>query len=154
MSNPPNYSRSLHAEEAGFFPTSEQQGIEFNLNEHRWRHRIVLLFASSKQSPAYQQQLEFWQSDTDGIRERDLQLVEVMESGESRANGKRISLASVEQLKQRFGATSKDFVVVLIVKDGTEKHRSQTPIDLTLLFRTIDAMPMRQQEMRSQQASN
>jgi hypothetical protein len=41
--------------------------------------------------------------------------------------------------------------VILVGKDGAEKQRSQTPIDLAMLFRTIDAMPMRQQEMRSRQ---
>jgi hypothetical protein len=36
-------------------------------------------------------------------------------------------------------------------KDGMEKQGSQTPIALAVLFRTIDAMPIRQREMRSRQ---
>ncbi|MBW4517481.1 MAG: DUF4174 domain-containing protein [Timaviella obliquedivisa GSE-PSE-MK23-08B] len=43
------------------------------------------------------------------------------------------------------------FTVILVGKDGTEKQRSQTPIDPATIFRTIDAMPMRQQEMRDRQ---
>jgi hypothetical protein len=41
--------------------------------------------------------------------------------------------------------------VILVGKDGTEKQRSQTPIALAVLFRTIDALPMRQQALHSRQ---
>ncbi|MGA7936503.1 MAG: DUF4174 domain-containing protein [Kovacikia sp.] len=51
------------------------------------------------------------------------------------------------------GTNDRDLKLVQILGngDGTEKQRSQAPIDLAMLFRTIDAMPMRQQEMRSHQ---
>ena len=42
------------------------------------------------------------------------------------------------------------FEVVLVGKDGGEKLRSAVPIEPERLFETIDAMPMRRQEMRSQ----
>jgi hypothetical protein len=38
--------------------------------------------------------------------------------------------------------------VILVGKDGTEKRREQTPIELADIFNQIDAMPMRQQEMK------
>ena len=42
-----------------------------------------------------------------------------------------------------------DFVVILIGKDGGEKLRSRHPLRVESLTKGIDAMPMRQDEMRS-----
>ncbi|MBM0744958.1 DUF4174 domain-containing protein (plasmid) [Phormidium sp. CLA17] len=127
------------------------QMVEFKLSDYQWQHRTVLIFAPSKRIPAYQQQVQMWQADRANVNERDLKLVEVLGTGESRVDGKFLSAASVERLRQQFGVPVEEFAVILIGKDGTEKQRSQTPVDLAVLFRTIDVMPMRQQEMRSRQ---
>ncbi|MCS4120976.1 hypothetical protein GGP45_001318 [Salinibacter ruber] len=42
------------------------------------------------------------------------------------------------------------FRVVLVGKDGTEKRREAEPVSARSVFDTIDAMPMRQREMREQ----
>jgi Domain of unknown function (DUF4174) len=129
--------------------TSDRSEAEFNLSQHQGQHRVVLIFAPSERSPAYQQQLQAWQVDIGGIRDRDLKLVEVIGSA-GRADGQPLTPAVAEQLRQRFEVSAEEFVIILIGKDGTEKQRSQTPIDLATLFGTIDVMPMRQREMRSQ----
>ena len=41
------------------------------------------------------------------------------------------------------------FAAILVGKDGGEKHRSVEPISPQTLFDLIDAMPMRQREIRS-----
>ncbi|MBD2259385.1 DUF4174 domain-containing protein [Pseudanabaena sp. FACHB-2040] len=122
---------------------------QFELSDYQWQHRLVLVFAPSNDSPDYQQQMQTWQADTTGISDRNLKLVEVLGTGESRVDSEPISPASVAGLRQQFGVPVDQFSVILVGKDGTEKQRSQSPVDLALLFRTIDAMPMRQQEMRS-----
>jgi hypothetical protein len=38
--------------------------------------------------------------------------------------------------------------VILVGKDGTEKRRNAAPVTARSIFDTIDAMPMRQREMR------
>ncbi|MBV9387313.1 MAG: DUF4174 domain-containing protein [Chroococcidiopsidaceae cyanobacterium CP_BM_ER_R8_30] len=121
------------------------------LSNYQWQNRIVLIFAPSERSPAYQQQIQTWQADKAGIRDRDLKLMEVLGTGESRVDGQALTPASAEALRRQFGVTPEEFTVILVGKDGTEKQRSRTPVALASLFRTIDAMPMRQQEMRSQQ---
>lgn len=125
---------------------------DFRLGEYQWQYRVVLLFAPFEEFPAYQQQMQAWQTNTAGIRNRDLKLVEVFATGESRADGQAITPATAQQLRGQFGVSTEDFVVILVGKDGTQKQRYQTSIDLAMLFGTIDAMPMRQQEMRSQQS--
>lgn len=147
-----NNAHSLLSEVASVASTSSRsQEIEFKLSDHQWQHRIVLIFAPSERSPAYQQQIQAWQADEVGVRDRDLKLVEVLGTGESRVDGQFMTSASAESLRRQFGVTVEEFVVILVGKDGTEKQRSGTPVTLAMLFRTIDAMPMRQQEMRSQQ---
>jgi hypothetical protein len=121
--------------------------MSFHLSDHQWQHRVVLVFSPSEQSPAYQQQMQRWQADRQGVRDRDLKLVEVV-GKVGRVDGKPITSASVARLWQEFGVKPDEFLVILVGKDGTEKQRSQVPIDLAALFQTIDAMPMRQQEMR------
>ncbi|MBD2056054.1 DUF4174 domain-containing protein [Oculatella sp. FACHB-28] len=152
MSDSSNLSNSHPSEIARVAaPSDHSQSVEFNLSEYQWQHRILLVFAPSTSSSDYQQQMQAWQVDGAGIDERDLKLVQVLETGESQVDGQSISSASAERLRRQFEITPEEFAVILVGKDSTEKQRSQTPIDLAVLFRTIDAMPMRQQEMRSQQ---
>jgi len=61
-----------------------------------------------------------------------------------------LSLTGQAAARRRFHVRPTDFTVILIGKDGGEKLRSHQPISLDTLRSTIDAMPMRQEEMRSQ----
>ncbi len=149
--SPKHIASSPQPETLSVASIPDREEVEFNLSDRRWQHRIVLIFAPSELEPAYQQQMQQWKAHSEGIRERDLELVEVLEVGESRVDGQPISRLSAVSLRQQFGVTPEEFAVVLVGKDGTEKQREQAPVDPTVLFRTIDAMPMRQQEMRSRQ---
>lgn len=130
---------------------STQSEVTFNLRDQQWQHRVLLVFAPSEQSPVYQQQRHAWQSRTDrteAMEERDLKLVEVLATADSRVDGQLISPASADRLRDQFRIAPEAFAVILIGKDGTEKQRFSQPVDLSRIFSTIDAMPMRQQEMR------
>lgn len=152
MSDSPNplHSQPLEAANVAASP-DRSQGIEFKLSAYQWQHRILLVFAPSTASSHYRQQMHVWQTNSAGTDDRDLKLVQILATGESQVDGRSISSASADRLRQQFGITPEECAVILVGKDGTEKQRSQTPIDLAMLFRTIDAMPMRQQEMRSRQ---
>ena len=50
---------------------------------------------------------------------------------------------------QKYKVKKEAFVLILIGKDGGEKMRKEQPIQAATLFSTIDAMPMRQAEMRN-----
>lgn len=149
MSDSSNLPHSQSSEVAT--TSSRSQGGEFKLSDYQWQHRILLVFAPSTGSSEYQQQMQAWQADAAGTNDRDLKLVQIMGTGDSQVDERSLSSAAAERLRQQFGITAEEFTVILVGKDGTEKQRSQTPIDLAALFRTIDAMPMRQQEMRSRQ---
>jgi hypothetical protein len=152
MSDSPNPPHSQSPEVASVAANPDRsQGIEFRLSDYQWQHRILLVFAPSTGSSHYRQQMQAWQADVAGTDDRDLKLVQILAIGESQVDGRSISSASVERLRQQFGITPEEFAVILVGKDGTEKQRSQAPIDLAALFRAIDTMPMRQQDVRSRQ---
>jgi Domain of unknown function (DUF4174) len=145
---------SIHLSPSNVFggiSPADRLEVEFSLSDYQWQHRVVLIFAPSERSPDYQHQMEQW-NRSDGIQERELKLVEVLGTDEgSQVDGQRISPASAKHLRQQFGITEGDFAVILVGKDGTEKQRSLTPVEPSVVFRAIDAMPMRQQEMRDRQ---
>ncbi len=152
MSDSPNPPRSQSSEVASVAANPDRsQEMEFKLSDYQWQHRILLVFAPSPDSSQYRQQMQAWQTDAAGTGDRDLKLVQILGTGENQVDGRSINSASAERLRQQFGIPPEKFAVILIGKDGTEKQRSQTRVDLAMLFRTIDAMPMRQQEMRSLQ---
>ena len=61
-----------------------------------------------------------------------------------------LTSADAQSARQRFGVEPGDFLVILLGKDGGEKIRSNKPVTLEMLTEIIDAMPMRQDEMKRQ----
>lgn len=95
--------------------------------------RQLLIFGEA-QSAAVQQQLALLNKEAKGLQERDLQVVPAAD---------RHHLYK----KYRVGA-AEPFVLVLVGKDGGEKYRSPKPVFPDTIFAIIDAMPMRQSEMK------
>jgi hypothetical protein len=56
-------------------------------------------------------------------------------------------------LRRQFQVDDRRFTVVLLGKDGGEKFRSSKPVTIEKLDALIDAMPMRQQEVRDGHSS-
>ena len=59
----------------------------------------------------------------------------------------KINNAATEAKKWKVPAAAK-YQFILVGKDGGEKLRADTIIDTKQLFATIDAMPMRREEMK------
>ncbi|WP_196797408.1 DUF4174 domain-containing protein [Gloeocapsa sp. PCC 7428] len=120
-----------------------------NLQSYQWKNRLLLVSAPSENTSEYQQQMQLFSNQTAEFADRDLLLIELFANGTSRINGNTISSEDVTQIKQQFNIGN-EFSVILVGKDGTAKRRETTPVEPTAIFQQIDAMPMRQQEMRSQ----
>jgi adenine C2-methylase RlmN of 23S rRNA A2503 and tRNA A37 len=117
------------------------------LGTYQWKNRLVLVFAPSPEDEQYQEQLEHLGNEQE-IFERDLILFHIFGEQGGFAGENRLSEKDSEELRQQFNIDKTSFAVVLIGKDGTEKRRWQEPVENSELFALIDAMPMRQQEMR------
>ncbi|MEH1962281.1 MAG: DUF4174 domain-containing protein [Nostoc sp.] len=128
----------------------------FNLSSQKWKNRVLLVFAPSVDNQSYQQQMQLFNQHQNGFQDRDLVLVQVLATDKSYANGQLIDESSAAKLRvgearrrHRFGVDKENFRVILVGKDGGVKRSDTTPVPATAIFEQIDAMPMRQQEMRS-----
>jgi hypothetical protein len=115
-------------------------------------NRVLLVFAPSDDDTRFARQLALLHGHAAEMKDRDLVLVVNLVKGAAPAP----YAADSDQLatRHRFHIASDAFAAILLGKDGDEKLRAATPIAIEQLDRTIDAMPMRQQEMKEKQASS
>ncbi|PSR00370.1 MAG: hypothetical protein BRD48_01295 [Bacteroidetes bacterium QS_9_68_14] len=140
-------------------PDDDPSRDDFRLSEVQWERRVLLLFAPAAQDARYRAQLQRLRAAPDSaLAERDLLLVTVPAEGEPRrrsweaeSQARPVSAEAALHLRERFGVADEDFAFVLVGKDGTEKRRDRAPVAPEAIFEEIDAMPMRQREMRERQ---
>jgi hypothetical protein len=129
---------------------AQDNNMAFDLNTYQWKNRLLLVFAPSENSPAYQRQMQLFQGQQAGFKERDLLLVDLLTESTSRVYRQALNDTDVARARSRFNVAPQDFRVILVGKDGTAKRRESNPIQPEVIFNEIDAMPMRQREMREQ----
>ena len=117
------------------------------LDKYRWKRRLLLVFAPVKPHPSLVVQRQRLKDTAAGLKEREVTVIEVVQDSVF-VDGKLAIELNAKSLRREFDTTIVEFTVVLIGKDGGEKLRRDAPVQTEELFRTIDAMPMRQQEMR------
>jgi hypothetical protein len=123
------------------------------------KNRVLLVFAPSDQNPEFKRQFELLGREAAEMQQRDLIVIPVVVSAgiDTGANTLRVQHPPVASetdqidLRHRFHVAPGQFAVILVGKDGGEKLRQGTPIRAETLKATIDAMPMRQEEMRERQ---
>ena len=128
-------------------PFAEASAENAETARFRWQNRVLLVFSPTPALPAYQSLAYDLTRNQDGVRERDLVVFFVLGDGESRLGDESLSDQQAENLRRRFDVGADAFKVVLVGKDGLVKLSSDA-VTLTELFAVIDAMPMRQREMR------
>lgn len=111
----------------------------------RWQVRPVLVFAPNTVTAARQTELL---ADA-GVRQ-DLRLAVyvVTPAGVEPRFDAAATDADVATLRRRFDVGDDDFSVVLVGLDGGAKFSAEAPVSLDRLAATIEAMPMRREELR------
>ena len=122
-----------------------QEGM-IDLATHRWRHRLVLIFAPTTTDPAYAEQVAALADHESDNADRDLLIGQFPAHGPSQFNGQEITSGTMATLRQQLAVEQDSFAVLLVGKDGGVKLRSDRPLATERIFTTIDQMPMRQQE--------
>jgi hypothetical protein len=120
------------------------------------RNRVLLVFAPSAMDGRFGEQVSAFDRHEAELRARDLVVIPLLQqAGPPAASAAlrnlqppRISDDEQLTLRRRFHVGASEFEVILLGKDGGEKLRSKVPITLARLNKTIDAMPMRKQEMK------
>ncbi|MEM9427944.1 MAG: DUF4174 domain-containing protein [Pseudomonadota bacterium] len=113
---------------------------EESLDTLRWEARPVVIFADSPNDPRVQEQLDMLDADEAELTLRD---VVILVDTDPDAGS---------DLRQRL--RPRDFMFVLIGKDGEVKYRKPNPVPVRELVRLIDRMPMRQREIEAERRSN
>ena len=111
------------------------------LASYRDKKRVLLLFAPTEQDAAYQTQRRLWKGEEAGFKERQLVVLPLFANGYS---------PSAAPLANRFNVDPQTFAIVLIGKDGHNAFQGKEPVPVDALYRRIDAMPMRREEMQRQ----
>lgn len=111
-----------------------------NLDEFIWIKRPLVVFADSPADPRFIEQMEFITEGLADLAERDV--VVMFDTDPSVNSGLRNKLHP------------RGFMLVLIGKDGIIKLRKPVPWDVREITRTIDKMPMRQQEIRDRRGDS
>ncbi|MEM6292023.1 MAG: DUF4174 domain-containing protein [Myxococcota bacterium] len=117
------------------------------MDDFAWSKRVLVVFCSdaSQWRDAWTASLN---ADADGLRERDLVVLD-LDTDPPNLDGQPLHRDDVATLRARFEPRVGACEVALVGKDGGEKLRQRdAAVSLTDLMLAIDAMPMRQQEMR------
>jgi hypothetical protein len=125
----------------------------YPLANHRWNHRVLLVFANSEgdgDARVLGRALAASRCETE---ERDMVIGWIVQDGASRLGDAEISRETAGLLRESLEVAPGGFAVLLIGKDGGVKARYAEVPALAELFALIDGMPMRRSEMRSRPAS-
>lgn len=128
----------------------------------RHDYRPLLIFTADNQE--LRRQLQMLAPRTVDLQQRQILVLPLPlhESEESRSRQEwrgilpegEVSMLTPEEsaaARRRFRVSPDEFTVILVGKDGGEKLRSRTPVTIDTLIHLIDAMPMRQKEVRDGQ---
>jgi hypothetical protein len=117
------------------------------MTDYKWKYRPLVIFASDAGAPQLVAQRRIVAANRSALAERDIVVVWVVGNAVSAEFGP-TPRENAASLLARFGAEKGDFRAVLIGKDGGAKLTSASPITADRLYATVDAMPMRRNEMR------
>ncbi len=103
------------------------------LAQYVWLKRPLVIFADSENDPRFRRQMEMLEQTPEELAKRD---VVVLTDTDPAADG-----------PLRDALHPRDFMLVLIGKDGKVALRKPTPWSVRELIHAIDKMPMRQDEI-------
>lgn len=108
---------------------------ETALEDWLWLKRPVVVFADSAADPRYVEQMALLTERLDALDERDVVIITDTDPA---------ARSSVRQKLRPRG-----FMLVVMAKDGTIVIRKPSPWSEREISRSIDKLPLRQQELRS-----
>ena len=115
-------------------PTRIFEAHEVDIDAFRWIARPVVVFADTPADPAFTRQIDLLRDRIGDLAARDVVVITDTRPEE---------LSSLrERLRPR------GFMLAILGKDGGVKLRKPFPWDVREIGRSIDKMPMRQQEIR------
>lgn len=124
----------------------------YDLNQHAWRDRLLIVAAPDARSTEVRRQLEAIADRSPAVLDRRLRVI-TLHTDKGQIDGTPLRSSDVAQLRRQFGITPQEQSLLLIGLDGGIKRRAPLGTELSELFTQIDAMPMRQAEIKAKRAS-
>ena len=121
------------------------QDTAMTLEDLRWENRVILYFPQTDDD-----HWEISDSVQHEIKERKLAYFIFRDTLVTNKPGV-FTPAYLDQIESKYRMGSKKSLWVLIGLDGGVKRRTEGSLDWNQVFGTIDAMPMRQSEIRNNQ---
>jgi len=125
-----------------------KDALSMDLRQFQWKNRLLFLFAPQRSYRFFSDLLNEIMVNKNEVEDRDLVVFEILESGSSFMNSVSLDAQTAAALREKFDAPPGGFTVILVGKDGGVKLKRQTGTRLKDIFALIDAMPMRQEEIR------
>jgi hypothetical protein len=117
------------------------------ISNFKWKYRPLIVCATNASDADFIVQRASIEAARTGFKARDVVVVMVIGNTVSSLYGPSPQI-SAAGLRSRCGSQGSGFRVVLIGKDGGTKRTSNSPLAVGEIFGTIDAMPMRRDEIR------
>lgn len=120
-----------------------------NLDHFQWKNRLLIIYLADEKSSILENQLAEISQNKEGYKERDLKVILLKDQQVEIWNSNENHNLQFNKITEELNIDKDKFYHNLLIgKDGGVKLRSDAPISNKKLFDTIDAMPMRQREMR------
>ncbi len=110
------------------------------LDEFVWHLRPLVVFAQSPEDPQFQLQVSLLLEDIAQLGERDVIII--------------VDTNPAEPSALRLQLRPRGFMLVLLDKEGQVEFRKPSPWSVREISRSIDKMPLRQQEIRDRRLGN
>ena len=113
---------------------------DLDLDSFLWIARPIVVFADTAADPRFRKQMELLTERTGELVDRDVIVITDTDAG------------AVTDIRKKL--RPRGFMLVLVGKDGGVKLRKPAPWSVRELSRSIDKMPVRQQELRDRRAAD
>ena len=133
---------------AAFWVYEGRAANAMDLSQFEWQNRLLLLFAPHSENKLFKQLQSEIGTQKYGVKDRDLVIFEVLDTGTSRMNRTPIDRREADALRHNFAVPQNSFTLILVGKDGGVKLKRSDQTSLAEIFALIDSMPMRKKEMR------
>jgi hypothetical protein len=126
----------------------EAAPMDVDFEQFKWKNRLLLVFAPDSNHPLFESLQRDISTQKQAVDDRDLVIFKILGVGMSTMGDSELDPHTAASLRERFDISPKAFSLILVGKDGGIKLRRNDPVKLEEIFRLIDSMPMRQDEMR------
>jgi len=124
-----------------------------NLEKHKWKNRILIIKTLDNKSKKYKEQLKEFRNSIEELIDRKLILYKIDGNDFTLTNFKNNELNTFGEvsgsLPERILKESENFEIVLIGLDGQIKLQRTEILRKEDLFKTIDSMPIRKNEIKN-----